>query len=144
MGDIDLSDLDLSDLDFTSSVTQAAKVIPGKLLKPMLDGVSSSILTLIIGFVTKYYLVNGARELKGRNGAKARKSSMKKAILAIPDVFKVVSENLGGQWTKGMNWLLEQFTKKKRHAENGELDDKIEELAQPRTRRSIFKFWKRT
>lgn len=143
MADIDLSDLDLSDLDFSTSVTQAAKIIPGKLLKPLLDGVSSSILTLIIGFVAKYYLMNGARELKGRNGAKARKSSMKKAILSIPDVFKVVSENLGGHWTKGMNWLIEQFTKKKNDIEKDGLDQHSEELAVQGKKKSFFRFWKR-
>ena len=143
MADIDLSDLDLSDLDFSTSVTQAAKIIPGKLLKPLLDGVSSSILTLIIGFVAKYYLMNGARELKGRNGAKARKSSMKKAILSIPDVFKVVSENLGGHWTKGMNWLIEQFTQKKHDVEKSGLDQHDEELAVQSKKKSFFRFWKR-
>ena len=143
MADIDLTDLDLSDLDFSTGVTQAAKIIPGKLLKPLLDGVSSSILTLIIGYVAKYYLVNGARELKGRNGAKARKSSMKKAILSIPDVFKVVSENLGGHWTKGMNWLIEQFTKKKHDVENDGLDQHTEELAVQSKKKSFFRFWKR-
>lgn len=84
--------------------------------------------------------MNGARELKGRNGAKARKSSMKKAILSIPDVFKVVSENLGGHWTKGMNWLIEQFTKKKHDVEKNSLDRLAEEQADQGRKKSFSGF----
>jgi hypothetical protein len=42
-----------------------------------------------------------------------------------------------------MNWLIEQFTKKKHDVEKNSLDRLAEEQADQGRKKSFFRFWKR-
>lgn len=89
-----LSDDMLEDLDLTT-LTQNIK-IPGFVITSFLDGMLSALLTLRIGYITKFYLVKGG---KGFNKKVARRYGIKNARREITGIAK-----------KGKDILKEKMT----------------------------------
>jgi hypothetical protein len=132
-----LADIDLSNVDYTKLLKSIK--IPGIAIDSILDGIANTIMTLRIGYVTKAYLRQGPKELKGKRGARVRKEAMKQALLNFPKLLRDAPERLGkGAWTKVLT-LLQKVYKDK---ENGETTDNSDLTEEPR-RRSIWHLFRR-
>ena len=96
-------------------------------------------MTLRIGYVTKAYLRQGPKELKGKRGARVRKEAMKQALMNFPKLLRDAPERLGkGAWTKVLT-LLQKVYKDK---EKNESANNIEQTDEPR-HRSLWQLFRR-
>lgn len=91
-GDVDLDDADfdaqVSDSDGLSvySILRRLK-IPGVIVSSAIDGTVNALMTLRIGYITRTYLQQGSRSLKGfQNKRAVKRQAMKDAIVSMPSV----------------------------------------------------------
>lgn len=133
----DLADIDLSNVDYTKLLKSIK--IPGFAIDSILDGIANTIMTLRIGYVTKAYLRQGPKELKGKRGALVRKEAMKQALMNFPKLLRDAPERLGkGAWTKVLT-LLQKVYKDK---EKNESANDIDQTDEPR-HRSLWRLFRR-
>ena len=133
----DLADIDLSNVDYTKLLKSIK--IPGFAIDSILDGIANTIMTLRIGYVTKAYLQQGPKELKGKRGARVRKEAMKQALMNFPKLLRDAPERLGkGAWTKVLT-LLQKVYKDK---EKNESANDINQTDEPR-HRSLWRLFRR-
>lgn len=92
--------------------------IPGVIAGSVLSGTVNAMLTLRIGYVTRYYLVNGFKGFKEGDSSKTvKRSAIKEAILTMPSIIKESASVVGG---KTASYLVSIFTntKEKDNKEN--------------------------
>lgn len=109
--DFDVSDAEIPDFDASSvDITQYVKDlrIPGVPLDPIVDGLANAIMTIAIGYITKYYLQKGAKELKGAKGRAVKLDAKMKAFGQVPTLLKEVPLQIGNT---SLSWLMKGFEK---------------------------------
>lgn len=147
--DVEIPDVDVSAIDYSQYIKNIN--IPGIPLGPIADGLANAVMTIAIGFIAKYYLQKGSKELKGANGRRVKLKAKVKALGQIPRLLAEVPEQIGNS---GLSWVMKGFDKaygkmrKKASADENEalsdLDKYVEEPepieAKPR-KRGLFRFW---
>jgi len=119
LADFDLADIDPSNVDF-SKIMKSIK-IPGIAIDSILEGISNTIMTLRIGYVTKSYLQKGTKELKGVKGAQVRKEATKSALKQFPVLLAEIPQRIGsGVWTKVLSLISKIYTAKANEMNDGE------------------------
>ncbi|WP_291529619.1 hypothetical protein [Bacteroides sp. UBA939] len=112
MGDIEIEESineDIGNPDGNIFMSLLSKVkIPGFIVGSAIDGALNALLTLRIGYVTRYYLQNGVESLKGSGRKQARSEAIKSAFSALPNVI-VDSSSVIGKNTA--NVILKFFRK---------------------------------
>lgn len=109
--DIDVSDVEIPDFDASNvDVSQYVKDlrIPGVPLAPLADGLANAIMTIAIGYITKFYLQKGSKELKGAKGRSVKLEAKLKAFGQVPRLLKEVPQQIGNT---GLSWFMKGFEK---------------------------------
>ena len=65
-------------------------------------------MTIAIGYITKYYLQKGAKELKGAKGRAVKLDAKMKAFGQVPTLLKEVPLQIGNT---SLSWLMKGFEK---------------------------------
>ena len=104
--DAEIPDVDASAIDYTQYVKHMN--IPGVPLGPLADGLSNAVLTIAIGYITKFYLQKGSKELKGAKGRRIKLKAKVKALGQIPRLLAEVPEQIG---SSGLSWVMKGFDK---------------------------------
>jgi len=148
--DIEIPDVDVSTIDYSQYIKNIN--IPGIPLGPIADGLANAVMTIAIGYIAKYYLQKGSKELKGANGRRTKLKAKVKALGQIPRLLAEVPEQIG---SSGLSWVMKGFDKAygkmKRKAspdtkdvlkDIDEYDDEPEPVMAKPKKRGIFNFWK--
>ncbi len=149
--EVEIPDVDPSSVDFTEYVKSLN--LPGIPLAPLADGLANAVMTLAIGYITKYYLQKGSRELKGAKGRSVKLKARMKALGQIPRLLVEVPQQLGNT---GLSWAMKGFekayNKMTKNSDTGEFekymdaDDYLaEEFLKPEAKpkkKGFFNFWK--
>ncbi len=109
--DIDVSDVEIPDVDPSSvDFTQYVKSLnlPGVPLAPLADGLANAVMTIAIGYITKYYLQKGSKELKGAKGRTVKLKARVAALKQVPKLLVEVPQQLGNT---GLSWAMKGFEK---------------------------------
>ena len=116
IADIDPDDVDLSDQLNDSeglsvySVLRRIK-IPGVVIGAALDGTINALMTLRIGYITKTYLQQGAKALKGiQNKRTVKRQAMIEAMTNVPAVIVAGSGVVGARTSKLLVKLVQGNT----------------------------------
>ena len=104
--DVEIPDVDASAIDYTQYVKNLN--LPGVPLGPLADGLSNAVLTIAIGYITKFYLQKGSNELKGAKGRRIKLKAKVKALGQIPRLLAEVPEQIG---SSGLSWVMKGFDK---------------------------------
>ncbi len=98
--EFDQEAVDMIHDDSNIFVSMLSKVkIPGFIVSSGVDGSVNALLTLRIGYVTKYYLQHGAQGMQGKGRIKARKEALKSALSTMPAVITESSARVGKKST---------------------------------------------
>ena len=148
--DIDIPDAEIPDVDVsTIDYSQYLKSlnIPGIPLGPLADGLANAVMTIAIGYIAKYYLQKGSKELKGANGRRIKLKAKLKALGQVPKLLVEVPELIGNS---GLSWVMKGFDKaydkmnKKKSPDDNEvlkdLDD-YDEIPDPIETKPKKKWW---
>lgn len=109
--DIDVSDVEIPDFDASNvDISQYVRDlrIPGIPLAPLADGLANAIMTIAIGYITKFYLQKGSKELKGAKGRSVKLEAKLKAFGQVPRLLKEVPQQIGNS---GLSWFMKGFEK---------------------------------
>lgn len=151
VSDVEIPDIDASNIDFTEYVKNLN--LPGIPLAPLADGLANAIMTIAIGYITKYYLQKGSKELKGAKGRTIKLKAKMKALAQIPLLLAEIPAQLGNT---GLTWAMKGFEKaykkmsKNKSPEEETLTDDfdginaseiVEEVEKPKGK-GIFGFWR--
>ena len=147
--DVEIPDVDVSAIDYSQYIKSIN--IPGIPLGPLADGLANAVMTIAIGYIAKYYLQKGSKELKGANGRRTKLKAKVKALGQIPKLLAEVPEQIG---SSGLSWVMKGFDKaygkmKKKAAPcDKEVLNDIDEydegelvFVKPK-KKGIFNFWK--
>ena len=159
VSEVEIPDMDASTIDFTQYVKSLN--LPGIPLSPLADGLANGIMTIAIGYITKYYLQKGSKELKGAKGRAVKLKAKMKALGQIPVLLTEIPKQIGDT---GLSWAMKGFEKaykkmSKNKVTEGEdfmadmdrYDPEKDNLASPseergesqrRKKKGIFNFWK--
>ena len=148
--DVEIPDVDASTIDYSRYIKSIN--IPGIPLGPLADGLANAVMTIAIGYIAKYYLQKGSKELKGANGRRTKLQAKVKALGQIPRLLAEVPEQIGNS---GLSWVMKSFDKayvkmrKKVSPDDKEvlkdIDEYVEETepAEPKPKKKrIFSFWR--
>jgi hypothetical protein len=109
--DIDVTDVEIPDVD-ASCVDYSLYVknlnIPGVPLGPLADGLANAVMTIAIGYIAKYYLQKGSKELKGAKGRRVMLKAKMKALSLVPRLLVEIPEQIG---SSGLSWAMKGFEK---------------------------------
>ena len=147
--DVEIPDVDVSAIDYSQYIKNIN--IPGIPLGPIADGLANAVMTIAIGFIAKYYLQKGSKELKGANGRRVKLKAKVKALGQIPRLLAEVPEQIGNS---GLSWVMKGFDKaygKMRKKASADADEALSDIdkyveepapieAKPR-KRGLFRFW---
>ena len=143
--DVEIPDVDVSTVDYTQYVKNLN--IPGIPLGPLADGLANAVMTIAIGYIAKYYLQKGSKELKGANGRRIKLKAKLKALGQVPKLLVEVPELIGNS---GLSWVMKGFDKaydkmnKKKSPDDNEvlkdLDD-YDEIPDPIETKPKKKWW---
>ena len=148
--DVEIPDVDVSAIDYSQYIKNLN--IPGVPLGPLADGLANAVLTIAIGYIAKYYLQKGSKELKGANGRRTKLKAKVKALGQIPRLLAEVPEQIG---SSGLSWVMKGFDKaygkmtKKKSPNNDEVlndidaydeDSEFMDVTPPKKR--LFNFWR--
>ena len=106
VSDVEIPDIDASNIDFTQYIKDLN--LPGVPLAPLADGLANAIMTIAIGYITKYYLQKGSKELKGAKGRAVKLKAKMKALGQIPLLLAEIPTQLGNT---GLSWAMTGFEK---------------------------------
>ncbi len=147
--DVEIPDVDVSAIDYSQYIKSIN--IPGIPLGPLADGLANAVMTIAIGYIAKYYLQKGSKELKGANGRRTKLKAKVKALGQIPKLLAEVPEQIG---SSGLSWVMKGFDKaygkmKKKAApcdmevlnDIDEYDEGELVFVKPK-KKGIFNFWK--
>ena len=147
--DIEIPDVDASCVDYSQYVKNLN--IPGVPLGPLADGLANAVMTIAIGYIAKYYLQKGSKELKGAKGRRVKLKAKMKALSQVPRLLVEIPEQIG---SSGLSWAMKSFekayskvTKNKRDDEvmsDMDMDDSSEDVTveeRPK-KKGLFSFWK--
>ena len=151
VSDVEIPDIDASNIDFTQYVRNLN--LPGIPLAPLADGLANGIMTIAIGYITKYYLQKGSKELKGAKGRTAKLKAKMKALTQVPLLLAEIPTQLGNT---GLTWAMKGFEKaykkmsKNKSAEPEDFVDDIDGIeasdimpeAEKSKGKGIFGFWR--
>jgi len=104
--EVEIPDVDPSSVDFTEYIKSLN--LPGIPLAPLADGLANAVMTLAIGYITKYYLQKGSKELKGAKGRSVKLKARMKALGQVPRLLVEVPQQLGNT---GLSWAMKGFEK---------------------------------
>ena len=120
-------------------------------LGPLADGLANAVMTIAIGYIAKYYLQKGSKELKGAKGRRVKLKAKMKALGQVPKLLVEVPEQIG---SSGLSWAMKSFekayskvTKNKKDDEvmsDMDMDDSSEDVTveeRPK-KKGLFSFWK--
>ena len=134
--DIEIPDVDASCVDYSQYVKNLN--IPGVPLGPLADGLANAVMTIAIGYIAKYYLQKGSKELKGAKGRRVKLKAKMKALSQVPRLLVEIPEQIGA---------YSKVTKNKRDDEvmsDMDMDDSSEDVTveeRPK-KKGLFSFWK--
>ena len=147
--DIEIPDVDASCVDYSQYVKNLN--IPGVPLGPLADGLANAVMTIAIGYIAKYYLQKGSKELKGAKGRRVKLKAKMKALSQVPRLLVEIPEQIG---SCGLSWAMKGFekayskvTKNKSDGEvisDMDMDDSSEDVTveeRPK-KKGLFSFWK--
>jgi len=150
VGEMEIPDVDASNIDFTQYVKNLN--LPGIPLAPLADGLANAIMTIAIGYITKYYLQKGPKALKGANGRRVKLKAKMKALGQVPRLLAEVPAQIG---STGLSWAMKGFekayqkmSKDKVQGEEDFLSDmdryEAEHIVpeEPKKKKSFFDFWR--
>ncbi|MBR4379932.1 MAG: DUF697 domain-containing protein [Bacteroidaceae bacterium] len=151
VSDVEIPDIDASNIDFTQYVRNLN--LPGIPLAPLADGLANGIMTIAIGYITKYYLQKGSKELKGAKGRTAKLKAKMKALTQVPLLLAEIPTQLGNT---GLTWAMKGFEKaykkmsKNKSAEPEDFVDDMDGIeasdimpeAEKSKGKGIFGFWR--
>jgi len=135
--DLDTGDFELADVDLGESGPGIFKSIkiPGIALDSLFDGMTSALLTMRVGYITKAYLKKGSKALRGPAGAATRREAIKDALKNLPSIMRQVSGNV----SKGtLGKMLKVFT---RWYEKKETTEPLPAVAEETVRKRSFWDW---
>ena len=110
-------------------------------------------MTIAIGYITKYYLQKGSKELKGAKGRTAKLKAKMKALTQVPLLLAEIPTQLGNT---GLTWAMKGFEKaykkmsKNKSAEPEDFVDDMDGIeasdimpeAEKSKGKGIFGFWR--
>lgn len=151
VSDVEIPDVDTSNMDFTQYVKNLN--LPGVPLAPLADGLTNAIMTIAIGYIAKYYLQKGAKELKGVKGKTVNLKAKMKALTQVPLLLVEIPKQIGGT---GLSWAMKGFEKayikmsknksSKKEDFMSDMDrydsEEIMSLKDTPKKNGIFNFWK--
>jgi hypothetical protein len=147
--DVEIPDVDASCVDYSQYVKSLN--IPGVPLGPLADGLANAVMTIAIGYIAKYYLQKGSKELKGAKGRRVKLKAKMKALSQVPRLLVEIPEQIG---SSGLSWAMKGFekayskvTKNKSDDEvmsDMDMDDSSEDvtLEERPKKKGLFSFWK--
>ena len=150
--DVEIPDVDASCVDYSQYVKNLN--IPGVPLGPLADGLANAVMTIAIGYIAKYYLQKGSKELKGAKGRRIKLKAKMKALRQVPRLLVEVPEQIG---SSGLSWAMKGFEKAyskvtKKNSDNedevfvsdmDEYDVREDATIEERPKKKgIFNFWK--
>jgi len=145
--DAEIPDIDASNVDFTQYVKNLN--IPGIPLAPLADGLANAVMTIAIGYITKYYLQKGSKELKGAKGRSVKLKAKMKALGHIPQLLVEVPQQIGNT---GLMWAMKGFEKAygkmTKTSKAKDTDDSLDDLdemiptEEKSKKKGLFNFWK--
>ena len=148
--DVEIPDVDASCVDYSQYVKNLN--IPGVPLGPLADGLANAVMTIAIGYIAKYYLQKGSKELKGAKGRRVKLKSKMKALGQVPRLLVEVPEQIG---SSGLSWVVKGFDKaygkmnKKKSPDSKEVlkdiedyDEEPEPFETKPKKKGIFNFWR--
>ena len=147
--DVEIPDVDASCVDYSQYVKSLN--IPGVPLGPLADGLANAVMTIAIGYIAKYYLQKGSKELKGAKGRRVKLKAKMKALGQVPRLLVEIPEQIG---SSGLSWAMKGFekayskvTKNKSDDEvmsDMDMDDSSEDvtLEERPKKKGLFSFWK--
>lgn len=149
--DVEIPDVDVSTIDYSQYLKSLN--IPGIPLGPLADGLSNAVMTIAIGYIAKYYLQKGSKELKGANGRRIKLKAKVKALGQIPNLLVEVPGQIGNS---GLSWVMKGFDKayekmnKKKSPDDNEVlkeldeyDEEPEPIETKSKKKWWFNFWNR-
>ena len=71
-------------------------------------GDSWSVMTVAMGYIAKYYLRKGSKELKGAKGRRVKLKAKMKALSLVPRLLVEIPEQIG---SSGLSWAMKGFEK---------------------------------
>ena len=89
--DVEIPDVDASCVDYSQYVKSLN--IPGVPLGPLADGLANAVMTIAIGYIAKYYLQKGSKELKGAKGRRVKLKAKMKALGQVPRLLVEIPEH---------------------------------------------------
>ena len=113
--DIDLSDADNefdTDIDVEADSFSFASVlsnlrIPGPIVGAVFDGISNSLLTLRIGYITRAYLIEGQNLFFNKSRRKEiKREALKDSVKALPSVLAEGSKGMGRGVQRIIKWYI--------------------------------------
>lgn len=147
--DVEIPDVDASCVDYSQYVKNLN--IPGVPLGPLADGLANAVMTIAIGYIAKYYLQKGSKELKGAKGRRVKLKAKMKALGQVPRLLVEVPEQIG---SSGLSWAMKGFEKAYSKVTKNKSDDEVmsnmDEYDSPEDapieerpkKKSLFNFWK--
>lgn len=151
VSDVEIPDVDASNIDFTQYVKSLN--LPGIPLAPLADGLANAIMTIAIGYIAKYYLQKGAKELKGAKGRAVKLKAKMKALGQVPPLLVEIPKQIG---STGLSWAMKGFEKAYTKMSKNKSTDKddfmsdmdrydsedVMPIEDTRKKKGLFNFWK--
>jgi len=151
VSDVEIPDVDASNIDFTQYVK--CLNLPGIPLAPLADGLANAIMTIAIGYIAKYYLQKGAKELKGAKGRAVKLKAKMKALGQVPPLLVEIPKQIG---STGLSWAMKGFEKAYTKMSKNKSTDKddfmsdmdrydsedVMPIEDTRKKKGLFNFWK--
>lgn len=151
VSDVEIPDIDASNIDFTQYIKDLN--LPGVPLAPLANGLANAIMTITIGYITKYYLRKGSRELKGAKKRSVKLKAKMKALTQTPLILAEIPAQLGNS---GLTWAMKGFDKvykkmsKNKSPEGKDFMDDLDDFesiddipeVELNKNKGIFSFWK--
>ena len=151
VSDVEIPDVDASNIDFTQYVKSLN--LPGIPLAPLVDGLANAIMTIAIGYIAKYYLQKGAKELKGAKGRAVKLKAKMKALGQVPPLLVEIPKQIG---STGLSWAMKGFEKAYTKMSKNKSTDKddfmsdmdrydsedVMPIEDTRKKKGLFNFWK--
>jgi len=147
VSEAEIPDIDASTVDFTQYVKNLN--LPGIPLAPLADGLANAVMTIAIGYITKYYLQKGSKELKGAKGRAIKLKAKMKALGHIPQLLVEVPQQIGNT---GLLWAMKGFEKAygkvSKNSKSKDSDDSLDDLEdiipadEKPKKKGLFNFWK--
>ena len=147
--DVEIPDVDASCVDYSQYVKNLN--IPGVPLGPLADGLANAVMTIAIGYIAKYYLQKGSKELKGAKGRRVKLKAKMKALGQVPKLLVEIPEQIG---SSGLSWAMKGFEKAYIKVTKNKSDDEVMSdmddydpsedapIEERPKKKGLFSFWK--